>query len=127
MFKGTETTRVSSAAPEDQVYAKIEEGLRDLGSVKVSKSGTITIDAAPSLSSFHSATVASGLVTKEGNDYVVKIDYDCSPTPVNWIISVVLFCLTGIGVLFFLITLLQKGTVSTAVQNAFNTLKSKVK
>jgi hypothetical protein len=127
MFKGTETTRVTSSAPEDQVYAKIEEGLRDLGSVKVSKSGTITIDPAPGLSSFHSSTVASGLVTKEGNDYVVKIDYDCSPTPVNWIISVVLFCLTGIGVLFFLITLLQKGTVATAVQNAFNTIKSKVK
>jgi hypothetical protein len=127
MFGGSETTRVTSSAPEDQVYAKIEEGLRDLGSVKVSKAGTITIDPSPSLSSFHTATVASGQVTKEGNDYVVSIKYDCSPTPVNWIISVVLFCLTGIGVLFFLISIVQKGTVSSAVQNAFNQLKSKVK
>jgi len=126
MFKGQETTRITSSAPEDQVYAKIEEGLKDLGSVKVSKSGTITIDPSPNLSSFHTATVASGLVTKEGGDYVVKVDYDCSPTPASWIISAIGLC-TGILWLFFLMSLLQKGTVNTAVQNAFNQLKSKVK
>jgi hypothetical protein len=129
MFKGTETTRVTSSAPEDQVYAKIEEGLRELGSVKVSKSGTITIDPGPSLTSFHSTTAVSGLVTKEGGDYVVKIDYDVSPTPVNWIITVVLgLCvLPPIGLAFFLISLLQKGNDATAIQNAFNALKAKVK
>jgi hypothetical protein len=128
MFGGSETTRVTSSAPEDQVYSQIESGLKDLGSVKVSKAGTITIDPAPNLSSFHSATTVNGQVTKQaGGEYEVKINYDVSPTPVNWIISVVLFCLTGIGVLFFLISLLQKSTDATAIQNALNQLKSKVK
>ncbi len=127
MFKGSETTRVTTSAPEDQVYRDIEKSLGDLGSVKVSKSGTITIDPSPSLSSFHSVTTANGMVTKEGGDYVVKVDYDVNPTPVSWIISVVLFCGTFFGGAFFLIGLMQKGTVATAVQNAFNTLKSKVK
>ena len=129
MFKGSETTRVTTSAPEDQVYRDIEKSLGDLGSVKVSKSGAITIDPSPNLSSFHSVTTANGMVTKEGGDYVVKVDYDVNPTPVSWIISAGLgLCLVpGFGFAFFLIALLTKGTVATSVQNAFNTLKSKVK
>ncbi len=127
MFKGTETTTITSSAPPEQVYSQIESGLKDLGSVKVSKSGTITVEPAPNLSSFHTATVVSGAVTKEGGDYVVKINYDCSPTPVSWIITIAAGCMTGIGYLFFLISLMQKGTVATAVQNAFSQVKSKVK
>ena len=129
MFKGSETTRVSSSAPEDQVYHKIEESLKDLGSVKVSKLGAITIDPSPALSAFHSATTVNGMVTKEGGDYVVKIDYDVNPTTVSWIISAALgLCVVpGLGFAFFLIALMTKGSTATAVQNAFNTLKSKVK
>jgi hypothetical protein len=128
MFKGTETTRVTTSAPEDQVYAKIEEGLRDLGSVKVSRSGTITVEPGPNLSSALTATTATGLVTKEGNDYVVKIDYDLNPTTLTWILTVVLGCaLFPIGFAFFLISLLQKGTVTTAIQNGFNSLRAQVK
>jgi hypothetical protein len=123
MFKGTETTRISSSAPEDQVYAKIEEGLRDLGSVKISRSGTITIDAGPNLSNALTATTASGLVSKEGNDYVVKVDYDLNPTTLTWILTVVLGCaLFPIGFAFFLVSLLQKGTVTSAIQNGFSSL-----
>jgi hypothetical protein len=126
MFKGTETTRITSSGPEDQVYHKIEEGLRDLGSVKVSKSGAITIDANKSLSNIVTDVVLSGKVTKEaGGEYAVTIDYDCSPSMINWVISVVLFLATCAGGLFFLVSILQKGTVSSAVQNAFNTVKSK--
>jgi hypothetical protein len=128
MFKGSETTRISSPAPEDQVYAKIEEGLRDLGSVKVNKSGAITIDANKGLSNAITDVALSGRVTKEaGGEYAVTVDYDCSPSIVNWIISAVLFFFTCFGGAFFLLSILQKGTVGTAVQGAFNQLKSKVK
>jgi hypothetical protein len=128
MFKGTETTRVTSSAPEDQVYAKIEEGLKDLGSVRVSKSGAITIDANKSLSNIVTDVSLSGHVTKgAGGDYAVTIDYNCAPSMVNWIISVLLFLGTCAGGLFFLVSLLQKGSTASAVQSAFSTLKSKVK
>ena len=123
MFTGTESTRVSSSEPEDQVYAQIEEGLRNLGSVRVTKTGAITIDAGSNLSNALTATTATGLVTKEGSDYVVKIDYDLSPTTLTWILTVVLGCaLFPIGFAFFLVSLLQKGTVTSAIQNGFSSL-----
>jgi hypothetical protein len=129
MFKGTETTTVTSSAPQEQVYSEIEKGLKDLGNVKVSKSGTISVEPAPNLSSFHSATAVTGQVTKEpSGDYLVKIEYDINPTPVSWILTVVLGCLLfPIGFAFFLISLLQKGTATTAIQNAFQNVKAKVK
>jgi hypothetical protein len=129
MFKGTETTRVTSSAPEDQVYAKIEEGLKDLGTVKVSKSGAITIDANKNLSNVVTDVALSGQVQKEaGGEYAVTVNYDCSPSMINWLITVGLGILTcGPGLLFFLVSILGKGGASTAVQNAFNTMKSKVK
>jgi hypothetical protein len=129
MFAGTETTRVTSSAPEEQVYAKIEDGLQDLGSVKISKTGHISIDPAPTLSSFHTVTTVSGRVTKDDDEYVIKIDYDCNPTPTSWIISVVLgLCvLYGIGFGFFLIALLQQSTVKKAIQNALDSAKASVK
>ena len=128
MFMGSESTTVEASGSEDQVYAKIQEGLRDLGSVRVSKSGTITVDPSPNMSSFHSTTTVSGVVTKESDgEYLVKINYDVNPTPVSWIISAVLFFFTCIGGLFFLTSLMQQGQVKTLVQSAFSTLRAKLK
>jgi hypothetical protein len=125
MFTGTESTRISSSEPEDQVYAQIEEGLRNLGSVRVTKTGAITIDPGPNLSNALTATTATGLVTKEGEDYVVKIDYDLSPTTLTWVLTVVLGCLVfPFGFAFFLLSLLQKGTVTSAIQNGFQSLRA---
>ena len=123
MFSGNDRVSVPSSLPEDAFYAKVEDALSALGRVKVSKSGHITVDVKEGLKSFLTDVTADGTVRKKGDGYEVAVSYSLAPSVVNWVLAIVLFLLTCVGVVIIAVPALEKGKVAKAVTNALNDLE----
>ena len=123
MFSGNDHVSVPSSLAEDAFYAKVEDALSALGRVKVSKSGNITVDVKEGLKSFLSDVTIDGTVRKKGDGYEVAVSYSLAPSVVNWVLAIVLFLATCVGVIIIAVPAMEKGKVAKAVTNALNDLE----
>ena len=64
----------------------------------------------------------SASVRKKADGYDVAVSYSLSPSVVNWILAIVLFLFTCIGVIIIAVPAMEKGKVAKAVTNALNDL-----
>src|SRR4029078_984273 len=102
---------VASSLSEDAFYAKVEDALSALGRAKVSKSGNISVDAKEGLKSFLTDVSIDGTVRKKADGYDVAVSYSLSPSVVNWVLAIVLFLFTCIGVGIIAVPGREKGKV----------------
>jgi len=126
MFKGEQSTSIASSLPEDQFYERVENELSKLGRVKVSSKGSITIepkDSIKMLGFMTDATMDGSIKKKSNGDYSVIVNYDLSPSVLNWIITIVLFCTTLFGAIVLLAPLIEKSKFDAAIKDAFRDLE----
>lgn len=123
MFSGNDRVSVPSSLPEDAFHAKVEDALSTLGRVKIGKGGRITVDVKEGLKSFLTDVSMDGTVRKKGDGYEVAVSYSLAPSVVNWILAVVLFLMTCVGVIIIAVPAMEKGKVAKAVTNALNDLE----
>jgi len=126
MFKGEQSTSIASSLPEDQFYERVENELSKLGRVKVSSKGSFTIepkDSIKTLGFMTDATMDGSIKKKSNGEYSIIVNYDLSPSVLNWIITVVLFCTTLFGAIVVLAPLIEKGKFDSAIKDAFRDLE----
>jgi hypothetical protein len=127
MFSGEDVIDIHSTLPEAEFHEKVEEALRSLGRVRIGKRGELTIEPRNSLKSFLTEVTLEGTIReKRKDDYEVALFFDCSPSVVNWILTIVLFFTTCIGVVVVFAPLMEKGKIKKTIGRALDDLEDSV-
>ena len=78
-----------------------------------------------SLKSFLTDTAIDGTVRRRKSDgSEVDLSYNLSPTTANWVLAVILFCVTVVGAAILLVPLLEQGKVTKAIGRALADLEN---
>jgi heme exporter protein D len=90
MFKGESSVKFKSAKPIAEVFSLVEDTLQPLGKVQINNRGVISVSPKDKYQSFLTDTTIEGDVRKEKTpeEYTLTIKYDCSPSVMNWIITI---------------------------------------
>src|SRR5258706_13667183 len=90
MFKGESSVKFKSAKPIAEVFSTVEDTLLPLGKVQINNRGVISISPKDKYCSFLTDTTIEGEVKKGKmpDEYTVTLNYDCSPSVANWIITI---------------------------------------
>jgi hypothetical protein len=124
MFVGEEQVSIVTDMTVDEFYDKVRQILEErLGAVEISRRGELYIRPSGSLVSFLSDVKFHGSVTKTKDGYRVWIKYTLSPSTACWVLGVVLFFCTLIGVAIIFVPALEKSKVANAVNNALRILR----
>src|SRR6478736_2352279 len=124
MFSGEERAAITTEAPEEAFYEKVQEALESFGEVDVDDSGNISISPKTSMVSFLSTLTMSGKVKQTDDGYKVEIQYSLAPSVSCWLLAVVLLCVFFPGVAIVVAPLiLDKPNISKAAENALRDVK----
>ncbi len=118
MFRGTEAVRFCSDRPEAAVLQSLRAALGALGRVAIDRTGVIAIEPHEGFDSALSRTALGGRVRRELNEYRVRIDYACLPSPAGWAVVVLGTPALLLGWLALLAPLAASRRVGAAVRQA---------
>jgi hypothetical protein len=88
MFRGKEQVRFCCDQPEVTVRHKVRDALGDLGAVTITQKGDISVRPHAKFCPALTVTTMAGLLHREWNEYEVRIDYACAPSPAGWAVVV---------------------------------------
>jgi hypothetical protein len=90
MFKGESSVKFKSEKPIAEVFSQVEDTLQPLGRVQINNRGVISAVPKDKYQSFLTDTTIEGDVRKEktSGEYTLTIKYDCSPSAMNWVITI---------------------------------------
>lgn len=92
MFKGEDSVTFESQKTMDEVFSEVEETLRELGRVTISKKGSISVEPKSKYKTTFADTVIEGSLDKNKknpNQFTLSLTYNVSPTIVCWIVAVI--------------------------------------
>lgn len=121
MFKGEDSIVFETKLPFEKVSGEVEEALRELGRVEVTKKGSITIEPKSKYKSLFADSAIEGLFQrnkKTPSQYTLIVSYDVSPTVTCWIVASVVTLVACIGFLLFLAPYKMKRQIGKDVLKA---------
>jgi len=121
MFKGSNNVSFKTDKPKEKVMEMIQDSIESVGSVDISDSGMIKINATKYGGFGHESSIEGTIREREGK-YSVQIDFQSKLNTVGWIIFI---CTIGgfIGLLMFLFPILAKNEMTAKIDSAFSNIR----
>lgn len=118
MFKGEDSITFDTAVPLEEITNEVEEALRGLGRVSITKKGMIDVEAKSKYkTTFAEADLEGSLEQsrKTPTQYTLTLSYNVRPTIICWIIAVLGTTSVCIGFLILLMPFKMKGDLQKDV------------
>jgi len=122
MFKANCSTSFKTEKSKSEVFAIIEDNLETLGSVVVSDSGNIQINAEKNNSFSHSCLIQGKIKERDGK-YSIDLDIEVKPSILIW----VLILFGGLGLILLALPLLAKNDLQKKADRALDNIRGDFK
>ena len=124
MFKGSQNTNFKSDSPIEKVHEIIQENLQTLGSVQISDSGLIKINASRFDGFVHECEITGTVREKEGK-YSLVLDWEAKP---KWLIVIVIaVCTIGWGLPVLILPFIASNDMKKKASSALDNLSFELK